>query len=536
MKIVTLCLLLVSTAAVPGVLCADTVDAYIERAMNYRDSGDIEKALGTMLEAVGEHPENATCHAYLGLLYGIMAGQASDYMKAGEYSAKSFELLDKAVSLDPEDPKARLYRGLMGVKVPEFLGKLQGGIADLEHIQSIRGKSPDSVDDNDMLTSYELLGEGYIKSGDTSKAESAWKRVIEMAPGTKAAERAQAEIERIASAAAGGEEKPEISSEEFERLLAAGREAYGTGDFEKAEAALEKALSANSESVEANRLMALTLAGLGEKGYDGKIAEDTDYRTNLVFRSMSYLDKAVSLDPDNLELRLVRGIFGIMFPFFLQKHEQGVADLEIVLKSEAPDSMKAEAMYMLGVAHQRKAMSYWIEVATKYSGTEAAGRVLDGMRPSVARFDPSSYKVPVLVIDFVMGFRDELPPQTAVWIEDRKGNHIKTVYVSGFSGFAKDVQVVLPVFAEITNYDDVDAVTGASIDVGHHIFVWDLNDRDGERAKKGEYVVKVEMSWWPSMMYELASTAIEIGKKERTSVAPGGKLIPSLEVRYLPKL
>jgi len=244
------------------------------------------------------------------------------------------------------------------------------------------------------------------------------------------------------------------------------------------------------------------------------------------------MDRAVELAPDDIETRLARGIFGILFPFFVGKHDQGVNDLEYVAAGDATDSQKAEALYYLGVAHQRQAMRYWIEVATKYEKSDATNMVYESMRPLVGRFDLRKHKKPVIAIDFVLGFQDELPPQTAVWIEDTGGAYIATVYVSGFSGYAREKQVNLPVWSAVSGFEDIDDVTGASIDVGHHIHTWDVRDRHGNRVPPGRYTVKVEVSYWPSMKYQLVETAIEVGAVDVESLVEEGNFIPYMRVSY----
>ena len=154
------------------------------------------------------------------------------------------------------------------------------------------------------------------------------------------------------------------------------------------------------------------------------------------------------------------------------------------------------------------------------------------MRPAIKHFEEAEYKKPFLMIDFLLGFRDELPPQTAVWIEDGNGGFIKTVFVSGFSGFAKEKQVNLSKWSESSQFKDVDGVTGASIDLGQHIYVWDLKDTEGKKEKTDEYVVKIEVMYWPSMEYECCSAPIKIGKENVKVIFKEGKLIPYAEVRY----
>ncbi|MCK4673916.1 DUF2271 domain-containing protein, partial [candidate division WOR-3 bacterium] len=135
---------------------------------------------------------------------------------------------------------------------------------------------------------------------------------------------------------------------------------------------------------------------------------------------------------------------------------------------------------------------------------------------------------------FILGFRDELAPQTAVWVEDKEGNFVRTIYVSGFSGYAKEKQVNLPMWTNSSKFADVDGVTSASIDLGHHIYVWDLKDTSGKKVKSGEYIVKVETAYWPSMQYQQVEVPIKIGKKEKRVVVEEGNLIPYLEVKYIP--
>jgi hypothetical protein len=249
---------------------------------------------------------------------------------------------------------------------------------------------------------------------------------------------------------------------------------------------------------------------------------------------VNVLDKAVALAPEDNELRLLRGSLGVYMPFFVGKLEQGIEDLNKVLNSDAKDSLKAEALYYLGVAYQRKTMEYWDKVITDYPSSKASKMVFQGMRPYIKRIDPEKVKNSV-VVDFILGFQDALPPQTAVWVEDKNGKFIKTLYVSGFSGYVKEKQVWLKEWAANSKFVDADAVTSASIDVGHHIYLWDLKDYSDKSVKSGKYVVKVEVSSWPSMKYQLVSVPVKIGGEGGKSTVEEGDIIPFVEATYYPK-
>jgi len=317
-------------------------------------------------------------------------------------------------------------------------------------------------------------------------------------------------------------------------LVELGKTHFESKQYEEAKKALKEAIKIDESNVEAYKFFALTLREIFAKGYDKKIYENADYHRNLAFEAYRALDKAVSLAPENSEIRLLRGIAGVEMPFFVHKLGQGIDDLNRVLRSDVSDSTKAEVLQWLGKAYQKKAMSYWIKVVSKNPNSEESKAIFDRMRPAVKRFDLSQYQPPVLAIDFILGFQDELEPQTAVWIEDRDGNFMKTIYVSGFSGHAKEREVRLPKWANSSKFVDVDAVTGASINVGHHIYVWDLKDSLGRRVTAGEYVVKVEVAYWPSMQYQLVSATVTFGEKGDRILVEQGKLVPYLKVNYFP--
>ena len=329
-------------------------------------------------------------------------------------------------------------------------------------------------------------------------------------------------------------EKTQKEPDNSTLLLELGKAHFDAKHYEEAKKVLKEAINIDRRNVEAYKWLVLTLREIVAKGYDEKIYEDANYFRKLAFEGCRALDKAVRLAPEDGELRLLRGITGVEMPFFVHKLEQGIDDLNRVLKSDVPDSTKAEALHWLGKAYEKKAMSYWIRVVSKDPNSKASKAVFDRMRPAVKRFDLSQYQPPVLAIDFILGFRDELEPQTAVWIEDREGNFVKTIYVSGFSGHVKEKQVRLPKWANSSEFVDVDAVTGASINSGHHIYVWDLKDNLGRRVKAGEYLVKVEVVYWPSRQHQLVSASVNLGEKGDRTVVEQGKFVPYLEVNYFP--
>jgi tetratricopeptide (TPR) repeat protein len=525
---------------------SQNVDEYISRAEGFNQSGSLEQAVKIMKEAVQKFPDNSSVHSYLGLYLGTQAGETKNYMEAGQLMVAAFEMLDKAVALDANNPVARFHRGLLEVKVPLF-NRLDAGIQDLELMIKI-GQQPAGKIPGEMITAaYDFLAEAYQIKQDKEKAVAAYKKVIEIAPGTALAKKAEENIAELnkppEETIAGREKYTDKQIDQFKQALSKepdnpdllvqlGKAYLDTGHFEEAKKTLKKAIQIDSTKVEAYKLLIQTVGEVAGQGYDERIYDNTSFRTNLAFEIVTIADKAVKIAPDDLELKLIRGRIGVMMPFFVGKLDQAMEDLNLVKDRAVSKELKAEAIYWLGLAYQKKATTSWIEVVTNYPQTSASKFALESIRPAVKHFDQAKYKKPFLTIDFVLGFRDELPPQTAVWIEDPNGKFIKTVYVSGFSGFAKEKQVNLSSWSESSQFKDVDGVTGASIDLGQHIYVWDLKDSERKKVKAGEYTVKIEVMFWPSMEYECSSAPIKIGKNQERVVFKEGKLIPYLEVKY----
>jgi cytochrome c-type biogenesis protein CcmH/NrfG len=548
-KRISVSLTLLLVICIGASVSAKPLDEYVEEAGAHRAAGELDKAAAAMEAAIAEHPDSAVAYAYLGLYKGMQAGAAQDFMEAGQLSSESLNLLDQAVKLDPDHPRVRLYRGLMGVKVPEFMGKLPGAIEDLETVITLHEKQPEMVSGEIMTTAYSLLGEGYAKQKSDEKAVSAWEMVIALAPGTPAADQAAkavADLKGKPEAAETAEEEParpigeieeelESSPGDASKLAELGKAYLDAGEIAQAEETLRKAIALDPEIPDAYKWLAITI-GESVQGevYDERIHEDTDWATKIAFEMVGLLDKAVELAPEDMEARLFRGIIDIQMPFFTGKLDQGMADLQMVMDGDAPDGEKAEAAYWLGYGHQKRATTYWIKVLTDYDDEEAAQLALEAMRPPLRKLDTSEIETPAVAIDFTLGFRDELPPQTAVWIETPGGGFVRTLYVSGFSGYAREVQIVLPVWAATSDFAGADAVTGASIDTGEHIYVWDLKDESGTRVEPGEYVVKVETHFWPSMKYEMASASISVGGDKDLMSVKEGTFIPYLELRYMP--
>jgi|GEM_PF-2754473 len=103
------------------------------------DIGKIEAllTLSAQKDLDKEHAYDAALMSTLGSLYARKAQINKNTPRiAGELVAKAFRYLDKAVSLYPQDLGARITRGFVSSKVPDFLGKAEVAYEDLTYVRN----------------------------------------------------------------------------------------------------------------------------------------------------------------------------------------------------------------------------------------------------------------------------------------------------------------------------------------------------------------------------------------------------------------
>ena len=354
------------------------------------------------------------------------------------------------------------------------------------------------------------------------------------------------------------EEQLAENPDDTDLLLAVGKLHLDSANYRKAREMFERAIAVDSTNARAFAWLGLTASSELREGYDEKIEKDANYRTNLIFATLDPLTKAVELAPEDLEIRMMRGIASVEMPVFggfwsrfrgdmtqtitdemIKKGYGGyldyaVEDLHAVIIGDAPEDMKAEAYYYLGLAYRNRGLQYWQTLTRTYAGADASKRAWSAMKPQENWIGSAEIPGERVVVRFHIGFETDLPQQTGVWIEDRDGTYVKTLYISPFSAYVRYAQVVLPKWVDAAGFK-IDSVTRASIPAGRYATTWDLTDTEGKRASNGQYVVKIEAHHWPSRHYQIVSAQIEVGGSQKTTVVEEGDLVPFVEIRYVPE-
>ena len=526
-----------------------TSDEAMQEAQSLRSQGKSGEAIEVLQRAIRQFPRNPDIRTQLASVLGEAAGSAAntgDFSAAMAHTNAGFAQLDTALALDPNHFNASFAYGVFAVNVPVFMGRLEGGVGRMEKAKSLMEANPSAISPEQKTALYRYLGQGYRMQNRMEDAESAWKRALMYSSSGQDADAARQGLEGIkkeraaALPSAAMEQLPATGSEsvpsgqDAASLVKTGRVRLSEKKWTEAADAFRKAVRQDSSDAEAFLLLARALSEEAAIGYDERVYKDQTWRTNLAFEASRTLERAHRLHPDNPEIRLFYAIMCVQMPFFVGKMDEGLSILESMSRdANLSDSLRAEATYELGFGFRKKGRGIWADFVKNNPDAGQASLVYReyGLRESA----PKPAAGERVQVQFHLGFQDELEPQTALWVEDADGKFVKTLYVSGFSGFAKEKQVVLPEFAKRAKFQ-TDGNTGASVDWGKHSYVWDLTGPSGKRVRPGVYTVVLEVSWWPSMRYESAGAKISVGGKASEKTVSRDPFIPRLRVQYMPKL
>ncbi len=346
-----------------------TVQEYIEEASQLEKKGQLKEAAEIMERANEIYPEQSEIYAEWGILVGKQAGNAKDFLKAGEFSFQSFQLLDKAITLEPANINARLYRGIMGANVPDFMRKLDQSVQDFNFI--LEKCQPISNELNMTVLYY--LGIAHEKKGEYEKSLEYFKAVALYGIDSGYSQEARKHIEKLEkkdTEKKNENEKNNNKEVSFER----GNQLLAEKKYHEAADVFRKITEKEPENVQTYLMLAQVLGIIAETGYDKNIYESVEYMSNLAFEIMDIFDKIVSLDPDNIEIRLARDDLAIELPFFVGKLNDSIEDLKRLIANK-PEH-QAQAYFLLGKAYKKLGNSYWAKAATNFSDVDVKEKIL----------------------------------------------------------------------------------------------------------------------------------------------------------------
>ncbi len=498
-------------------LFSKTAEEYISSAFKV-ESSDIFKATEIMEKASEEYPENADVLSVYALMLSKSAGQVS-FLKAGMISSKAEKTFNKALEIEADHKDAILWRGILRINLPKFLGKLDKGIADLTKSYSRAGISNDDY----LLASY-YLGHAYIKKGDSEQAVEFFKNVVRYGVDSPFYQDSIQQLTELT-------EKKAEDTETDVNFEAQADKYIEQEDYLNAYKLLTEATKQDTSNIELHLKYLNVIRVVSEDGYDEKTYEEVAFMSDLAFNVAYTLRRIVAMMPDNEDFHLLKAEVLSQLPFFVKSLDEAKEEaLWVINNSSNSDNIQSAEKIKTRVEERTQRMELTDRFIASVSEKEKEKLV------TKMQFDKTEAKKPdgmLTEVTLSLGFGDYIAPQTAVWVENDKGNFIAPIYISAFSANIKEKQVHLPTWAKKSNFDDsLVKVTGASIDSGKHIFYWDNKDTEGNLLMRGDYYVYAEVSHWPHANYSIKKVKLSLGGKSYRQTTKGDWIISELKVEY----
>lgn len=426
------------------------------------------------------------------------------------------------MKIDPGNVNATLYRWILGVNVPKFMGKLNQAIKDMEYIQRKYGQNKHLY----LVADY-YLSIGYLKNNEKEKAKSGFKFIILYGKDSQYYESAKQEYAKLVKKIPAKETKD--SEDFFKKAM----DCLNNQDYQEAVENFRMASKQDSSNLKLHLLYARALGNLAQQGYTDKIYKDVTNRAAIAHEVYKVLSHCVELAPNDDEVRFLRASVGVNLSFFVNCLDEVTLDLTNLSKKGKTAKIQSEAKYYLKKAIEKKKVYDLAEKGFKEKSEAERKKLLSQFIPAEKFTKPEKPAGKCLQINLKLGYRDQIAPQTAVWIEDENENYIATIYVSGFAAHVKEKQMNLPRWAENSKFRKMETVTGASINCGEHQFYWDFTNYNGEKFNSKKFIVKAEICYWPHVQYLNQSMQVDLNKNTEFYSNGDNYLIPELTVKVI---
>lgn len=161
------------------------------------DEKAVDKAFELFERALALDSLNVVALAYRGSLWTQRARDSWWPPNKLSYFKKGGDDLDAAVSMDPTNIMVRLLRGINGLGLPDFMGKLPKALEDFILILR-HPEFPEQRKELKVAVFY-YAGVACKRADDYEKARELFKQAISVFPGSDFAQRAEAELKDMGS-------------------------------------------------------------------------------------------------------------------------------------------------------------------------------------------------------------------------------------------------------------------------------------------------------------------------------------------------
>ena len=135
-------------------------------------------------------PTHSIALVYYGSVQTMKARHGASPWESMELLKKGFSCMDKAVTIDPENPEIRLIRGINSTCVPKDFGRLFLALNDFNAIDEMKSNRQFDFGDEFWLPFYFYYGLALERGNNQEEAKIKLQKVVDIDPGSEYAQRA----------------------------------------------------------------------------------------------------------------------------------------------------------------------------------------------------------------------------------------------------------------------------------------------------------------------------------------------------------
>lgn len=343
----------------------------------------VPQAFRLLINVLQNDRQNLLAEAYLGSVISLMGRDAKDANDRFKFAIKGLKILDKVVSLEPENVEIRGIRAFVCSQLPEqFFHRSDTAIEDFSYLVS-RNEEDDSLFPKEFY--YQILFElalAYHRLGKRKEAESTCRKLLSLTADPKY--KVLIKQEGIFSSdLPRWQRQPERKSKirnEWSKLKYDEKIQDGITLHSRAIAddqyALEKAFDIFKQAHKRNPQDPLIKAYYADcLSLLGLSASDTSIMFRHASHAVKSLDQAVNSSPEDITIRFIRGYNSYRIPeAFFRRTLTAIRDFEYIIQrfekdsSIIPEETYWQILYDLGDAYERlemteEAHSTWLKLS-----------------------------------------------------------------------------------------------------------------------------------------------------------------------------
>ena len=367
-------------------LYKDALEMY-DRAVK-GDAEAVKKSIDLFKRLNMNDPQNYVIEAYLGSAISLLGRDLINPNDRMKYSVKGLKLIDHAVASLPDNIEIRNLRANICYKLPEtYFHRTGTAIEDYNYIIKHYEDKGDGLTEDQYCHALFQLGSAYKNLNKLKEAQTTWEKllsvakdpkykkllkaagvkvpepVIEEVPETKKENETPApltnKVEEGSAKIITSKENSEVPKKKISEALKWHYEA-SLGN----RSSVQKALQFFKEAYEEDPLDAVISAYYADCiSLEGRDSNETAVLFGNGIKAIKMLDEAVNMDPDNIEIRLLRANQSYRLPeAFFRRTATAISDFEYIIERYSKDNsiisveLYKTILYMLGKAYKRMNM------------------------------------------------------------------------------------------------------------------------------------------------------------------------------------